>query len=502
MKRIYILAIFATLISCTENVPPTCEITSPELNAVIDPAGSINVSIEAEDSNGSIREVRIFVDEIEKAVLEEPPYELELPASDYEKGPHQLKAVAVDNMRVETADEIAFEIGSAPEVMTGIAKTVGVDSAIVGIFVISGSGPMEAGIFYGTEAGTETSGTQVKFQTGPGSFSMLIRNLNPGTKYYYRAFAENELGTVYGEELSFTTLVRNVPQLTTAPVSEIEYTTATSGGSITDDGQSAITQKGVCWSTASGPTINDFLTNDGEGNSAYYSNMENLSPGTMYYIRAYAVNSSGTGYGNEVTFTTDANRIPVVRTVDVENITQTTASSGGYVVDDGGLEVIERGVCWSTSPNPTTEGDKLVSDYTGAGSYSSSITDLEPGTRYYIRAYAINSLGTAYGNEETFATLGTPVVITTPPRNIGPTTATLGGEIFSDGGMEIKRKGIYYGTTADPVNTGSQIIVSSGGYEFSANLSDLATGVIFYVVAYAANDHGTGYGEELQFVPE
>lgn len=100
-----------------------------------------------------------------------------------------------------------------------------------------------------------------------------------------------------------------VPILTTAPVSEVTQTTAISGGNITSDGGSAIIAHGVCWSTTASPTVSDNKTTDGTGMGEFISEISSLSAGTTYYVRAYATNSAGTGYGNELSFTTQQQSI-------------------------------------------------------------------------------------------------------------------------------------------------------------------------------------------------
>jgi len=95
--------------------------------------------------------------------------------------------------------------------------------------------------------------------------------------------------------------------------------------------------------------------------------------------------------------------VPVLSTLAVTGITTTTATSGGNITDDGGATVTVRGVCWSTSENPTID-DSKTEDGTGAGSFTSNITDLELNTTYYLRAYATNSAGTGYGSAISFRT--------------------------------------------------------------------------------------------------
>jgi len=99
--------------------------------------------------------------------------------------------------------------------------------------------------------------------------------------------------------------------------------------------------------------------------------------------------------------------IPTVTTASTTNITYNSATSGGTVTAAGGSSVTARGVCWSTSPSPTI-ADPHTTDGSGLGTFTSQITGLEPSTTYYVRAYATNSFGTAYGNEESFTTLTAP----------------------------------------------------------------------------------------------
>ena len=234
---------------------------------------------------------------------------------------------------------------------------------------------------------------------GIGSFSDTLIGLEPAITYYIRAYATNELGTAYSEEISVIT--PDYPAVTTAPVTDITSTTATSGGNVTSDGGATVTACGVCWSTSQNPTITDNRTTDGIGLGGFHSILTELSSGTTYYVRAYATNSVGTAYGEEYSFTTLA--LPTVITTSVTAITSSTATSGGNVSSDGGATVTARGVCWSTSPNPTVSNSHTTNG-SGTGSFTSSLTGLTAGVTYYLRAYATNSVGTAYGNQVSFTT--------------------------------------------------------------------------------------------------
>ena len=200
-------------------------------------------------------------------------------------------------------------------------------------------------------------------------------------------------------------IAKTLPQLSTTAATAITLTTASSGGNITTDGGAAVTARGIVWNTATAPTISlATKTIDGSGTGNFTSAIANLSPSTNYYARAYATNSVGTGYGNEITFTTGAVVLPTLITTAVSGITTNAAASGGTVSNDGGGNITARGIVWSTTQNPTIVVTTKTSDGTGTGSFTSNLSNLIQNTTYYLRAYATNSSGTSYGNEISITT--------------------------------------------------------------------------------------------------
>jgi gliding motility-associated-like protein len=200
------------------------------------------------------------------------------------------------------------------------------------------------------------------------------------------------------------------PILTTKDVTDIGTSSATCGGDITSDGGADVTARGVCWNTAGLPVISDAHTSDGTGTGIFTSSVTGLSINTMYYLRSYATNSAGTVYGEQVIFTTlSVSTEPIVTTTSPSMITSSSASSGGNITSDGGSAVTARGVCWNTSGSPTVS-DNSTTDGTGAGVFVSLVSGLEPDKTYYVKAYATNSVGTAYGTEDTFTTLQTQTI--------------------------------------------------------------------------------------------
>ena len=364
-----------------------------------------------------------------------------------------------------------------------------------------GAAVTSRGVCWANVPGSTTAGSHTNDGSGTGIFVSNLTGLTPNMLYYIRAYATNSLGTAYGNELTFTTLQNfSLPVVTTTAVTNVAQTTATSGGNVTSDGGTTVTIRGVCWSTSPTPTVAGNHTIDGSGTGSFISNLTGLTPATPYYIRAYATNSVGTAYGSELQLTTLSVIMPTLTTTSASNITQTTAISGGNVTSDGGATVTARGVCWSTSPTPTTAGSHTT-DGSGTGAFTSNLTGLTPNTPYYIRAYATNSLGTAYGSELTFTTLSiiTPTVITTPVTNITQTTATSGGNVTSDGGATVTARGVCWSTSSTPTIAGSHTTDGSGSGTFVSNLTGLTLNTPYYIRAYATNSLGTAYGNELTF---
>jgi len=143
--------------------------------------------------------------------------------------------------------------------------------------------------------------------TGTGVFVSPITGLLPGTAYHVRAYATNSAGTAYGADVPFTTTAATTPTLTTVAITALGATSAVSGGVITSDGGSAITVSGIIWGTAALPVIggpNTTTTTDGTLTGTFPSSLTGLTDGTTYYVRAYATNGTGTGYGNQLTLLT------------------------------------------------------------------------------------------------------------------------------------------------------------------------------------------------------
>jgi hypothetical protein len=188
--------------------------------------------------------------------------------------------------------------------------------------------------------------------------------------------------------------------------------------------------------------------------------------------------------------------LPTVTTGDISSITQTSAFCKGYLFSQGSCEVISKGICWNTTGEPTVHDDTITVD--SSTTFTIKLTDLALNTKYYVRAFAINCVGTAYGETKSFSTDPPyiPEVRTYygPLSNITTTSITYGGVVISDGAAEITDRGLCWGTSENPTLSDNFISAGSGSDPFSVSINGLEPNTDYFVRAYATNIAGTGFG--------
>jgi hypothetical protein len=275
-----------------------------------------------------------------------------------------------------------------------------------------GDSLVKHGICWSNSGIPDLTNQVVHAKTGAGKFELTVGGLTKNTLYNFRAFAINSVDTAFSQVLSATTtnLVGTIPSLITKGITNVSSSGCSTGGESISSGNSTITAKGVCWSTNPNPTISNLTTLEGSGNANFISQITGCNANVTYYVRSYATNAIGTGYGNQLTFTTSGTP-PTVNTSNVSSISINSAVSGGNIsLPQGGQPITERGVCWSTSSNPTIANSK-TNNGTGPGVFTSQLSGLAPSTTYYVRAYATNASNTFYGNQVSFTTLNPPPVL-------------------------------------------------------------------------------------------
>ena len=272
---------------------------------------------------------------------------------------------------------------------------------------------LKKAFFYYGEGANETDMGLAEMRVVQNTLYVDLTGLKENTTYSYYYEFVNGFNSMRSETKTFKTEASpivppeiTVPTVVTAMVTEITTNSAMGGGEVTDDGGGEVTERGICWGANVNPSLSDNHIAVGSGLGSFTALMESLEANTVYHVRAYATNEAGTAYGLDRGFTTLSGgvaELPVVITNEVTGITAHSASCSGEVTSDGGAMVAERGFCWSTNANPTV-ADSHISSGSGTGTYSSSLTGLAASTTYHVRAYATNSVGTAYGLDREFTT--------------------------------------------------------------------------------------------------
>ncbi len=199
--------------------------------------------------------------------------------------------------------------------------------------------------------------------------------------------------------------LKTPPIVKTNSTSEITANSAKIWGEVVEEGTSTASERGFVYSEKNpSPSTSDNKVVSGFGKGEFNYTLVNLLPNTKYYFKAYATNQTGIAYGDAKDFTTTEDiKLPTISTSIISNISYNTCTAGGNVTSTGGVALIEKGLVYSTSQNPTIANTKIIS--TDANSFSINITGLIENTTYYVRAFATNSKGTSYGEQQTFTTL-------------------------------------------------------------------------------------------------
>lgn len=267
-----------------------------------------------------------------------------------------------------------------------------------------------------------------------------------------------------------TVTVAQIPRMPVVAINRVMDITENSAvvqGIVLDDNNVPITSRGICWSVSQTPTVSDFVSVPVEiGDVGQFScSLVNLLQGTEYHVRAFATNAEGTSYSEEYIFATKD--IPWLHTDNITNVTQHAADVVCTIYSDGNDSITVSGVCWSTSPNPTIN-DSLTVDGTDTGSFVSHLSGLQRNTTYYVRAYATNGVGTAYGNELSFTTM--PIIV---PSSGSDVLTTCDDWIYDNGGSSGN-----YANNSDgymvvyPAVTGN-LVELSGSYQIENGYDNL-----------------------------
>jgi uncharacterized protein (TIGR02145 family) len=290
------------------------------------------------------------------------------------------------------------------------------------------------------------------------------------------------------------------PVVTTNSAAEITTTTAVSGGVITDDGGDQIISKGICWNSSGNPSIDNFKTIATVGSLSFTSNLTQLSPGTTYYVRAFATNSAGISYGNSVSFTTLGSN-PSLLSGSATSIATDSAVLIGTVNPNSMPTTVT--FEWGTSASYGNTVSVAGSPFTGNApvNVTANLIGLMPGTTYHFRLVAENSFGTGYTNNATFTTLGqVPAVVADEATNVKITTATLSASVNPN--YLLTAVMFELGTTTgygETITPDQSPLDGANSVNISVDLSNLSPETLYHYRIVATNELGTMTSEDITF---
>lgn len=444
----------------------------------------------------------------ETALKVNQPYSQDAFSIDVEKldvyTKYYVMAYATNSAGTTYSDVATFTTDSSyPTVQTVGATDINSQGATLSGSVLSDNGASitERGFVYMQGTGTPTTDSyKLKVSGKTGEYTGSLSGLEPNKKYSFRAYAVNSKGTAYGEVMSFLT-VTGLPKVSAVDVSKIASTSATLTADVTDHGGETVSEVGFYYSLD--PAVDDEtsvkVTRNYAG-GAFSTSLTDLSVFTTYYVKAYAVNSAGVAYSSVVSFKTLAD-VPVVQTLGSAEVGSDGATLSGTVLTDNGASITERGFVWMQGDGtPTTSNSKLKASGT-TGDFTATLSGLDPNKKYSFRAYAINSVGTAYGAVMTFSTIADlPSLSATKVSNLNTTSATFTSSVISHGGETVSEVGFYYSKSEDvSVATAFKVTESYSSDTFVIDVGDLEIGTQYYVRAYAKNSAGEALNPIVSF---
>ena len=303
----------------------------------------------------------------------------------------------------------------------------------------------------------------------------------------------------------------HVTTLNVLPVTDIKSTSAVLNGEIVEDGSPKYTERGFVYAETTQPTIDNAIqkiTVPFTDDKTFSAAISDLTLGKKYYVRAFAIHKEVEVYSaNEVSFTAEGSSLPKVSTKAITDIYRSTGKAliAGAVTELGDPVYSERGFVYGTTHNPIIQNaTKVQVEGSGLGEYFTTLSDLQLGNIYYVRAYATNTVGVAYGEEQLldFNPI-LPVVVTNDVTGISEETksATFHATITNAGDPVYTERGFVYGKSPDPTTGGATklVVAGSGTGTYYGDVHNLELDCAYYVRAYVTYSSGTVYGENKVF---
>jgi len=391
------------------------------------------------------------------------------------------------------------------------AKTASSIMVSAKISAANGNKITQRGFIYGLdpqptlENGNEIPDTEV----GVGEYSLTIEGLVHNTRYYFRPYASNSLGTSYGEQVDTLTNVGIGGVFTLRPDS-IRASAARVRGEIDNIGEGDIIAMGIYLSEKNNISVVDTIYSTSSPTEAkvgtiFTCQLSGLTPSTSYYVQAFVTNSYGETVGERDSLLT-RDGMPLLSETNAKKLGFTDVTLTSYVSTgaDETVIIVDRGFCWAidTDSEYPTLSNNVIPCGTGSGAFEGIINSLVSKQRYYVRAYATSNFGFTVYDENVLIVVpltDVPTVGTNAVTNIQNGNADVSGIIYGVGMSPVITSGICWSTTnVEPDLDDSVLPLLTGGNSFSGRLTQLRGGVTYYVRAFATNSQGTGYSEEVR----
>ena len=334
--------------------------------------------------------------------------------------------------------------------------------------------------------------------------TVVIDRSNLSTGNYEKSIT---ISSTYGDVIIpviVNQVERNVATLTTGLPENITETSLTIKGTIIKTGGSKIISYGHCWAESENPTIDNNKTNlgDTEAVGDFTSTLTQLVPGKKYYIRAYAVNSTGAAYSEQTTVKIPFIVKPTVATLAISGLCKDSVVLNGEITNDGDGNIKEHGFYWGYTENTEYKQSVKLPSNSKETKFAYTKKNLLSDTTYYYKAYAVNEKGESCGEVKKFKSLdknfieGVPVVETNEATNITTSSATLNGIITDCGDTKVIQRGFYFGTSE---NSMTKKIIESTDSIMVLNLTGLSDATKYYFKAFAVNQKGENCGTVNSF---
>lgn len=350
--------------------------------------------------------------------------------------------------------------------------------------------PVQGVLKYGKTATIVVNVDRSVLPEGDNEANIVVRSTSGDGNYEVKVIAVNNANA----------------SVNTLDVTDIGNSVATLNGEVINPGSPSYTERGFIYDTQATPTVDNCikkLSSPISSEKKFNCKIEGLSSNKAYYVRTYLKQNGEIVYGNTVTFTT-TQQATTLSTSAVTQISASTATFNGSVLNIGAPSYTEKGFVYSMKEMPTLSDKRVKVSGTGAGDFSTQISNLEYPVTYYVRAYAIQGGNAVYGNTVSFSTrMNETAVSTSAVTQVTSTTATLNGFVSDAGLPPYTERGFCYSTYGNPTIATNKVPVGGNGTgNYSVQISNLRYPETYYVCAYAIQDGKPIYGNVVSFTTD